>query len=580
MVEPGAAANALWQFRGAAATPALQLPWEAAGPEPLAAPRTLLPVWEGHAEAEERELRLKQLLLVARTAGDHCRFNREAADAADDLRVHELLVNTFAGKATSTLARRACSMSLYMRWTRDNFGSAAHGFPLSESKAYEYVEDLRATGFLEAALLVHGTLGVEVEGGLPQSARIRGAVARSWERKRLTVNARPLKVKHLRLLESLTKEAPPRTSLEAGFLCYLVHSRSRARDLAKVEDEPYVDLSVSQGFIEVRAARAKTTRGLKRARLGLPVVGIAEGLTDDTFETWAEAWLRAREELGLRAGEGQYLMPAVSVGGVLVHDVPASAPQITAMLRRSLILAGAEPAEVEHYTSHSCKATLLSWMAKAGVPLSVRRMLGGHIKPGDKSVIEYSRDAMAGPLRELKGVLVKIAAEEFDPDATRSGRWRDGGPPATLASSGEATSAPSAEWNERQGAPKERANDDPADVADTGSEVEVGDGESTGESDEAEKHEALAAAETVGNDLEGALGLGMVVPTGYDVYFHPKSHVRHLLPLSEPVPGGRFACGRAASEMSQQGGASVQPLCKQCIGAAERPARARETRAA
>ena len=169
MAEPGAAANALWQFRGAATTPALRLPWEAAGPDPLAAPRTLLPVWEGHVEepaetqgpaatagptrarretflrapplprpeAEERELRLGHLLLVARTAGDHCRFNREAADAVDDVRVHGLLVNTFAGKATSTLARRACSMSLYMRGACDRFGSAAYGFPLSESKVYE-----------------------------------------------------------------------------------------------------------------------------------------------------------------------------------------------------------------------------------------------------------------------------------------------------------------------------------------------------------------------------------------------------------------------------------------------------------
>ena len=42
--------------------------------------------------------------------------------------------------------------------------------------------------------------------------------------------------------------------------------------------------------------------------------------------------------------------------------------------------------------SHSLKATLLSWSAKAGMPMAARRILGGHAKAGDKAVAEYSRD--------------------------------------------------------------------------------------------------------------------------------------------------------------------------------------------
>eukprot|EP00971_Amphidinium_carterae_P275405 5464603-Amphidinium_carterae.1 len=49
--------------------------------------------------------------------------------------------------------------------------------------------------------------------------------------------------------------------------------------------------------------------------------------------------------------------------------------------------------------SHSLKVTLLSWLAKAGADVSVRRILGYHIDPADKSALTYSRDAMSGPLR-------------------------------------------------------------------------------------------------------------------------------------------------------------------------------------
>ena len=72
-------------------------------------------------------------------------------------------------------------------------------------------------------------------------------------------------------------------------------------------------------------------------------------------------------------------------------------------------------------TAHSLKVTLLSWMAKAGVPKGTRRLLGGHTAPGDRSVVLYSRDALAAPMRLLSDVLVKVRRRDFLPDSTRSG---------------------------------------------------------------------------------------------------------------------------------------------------------------
>ena len=75
--------------------------------------------------------------------------------------------------------------------------------------------------------------------------------------------------------------------------------------------------------------------------------------------------------------------------------------------------------------SHSLKATYLSWAAKFGLKGGDQRILGYHAKSKDASVGDYARDSFAAPLRELKRVLDAVASGRFDPDATRSGQWRD-----------------------------------------------------------------------------------------------------------------------------------------------------------
>ena len=60
-------------------------------------------------------------------------------------------------------------------------------------------------------------------------------------------------------------------------------------------------------------------------------------------------------------------------------------------------------------------------------------------------MLEYSRDAMAGPLRSLAKVLKDIANNIFDPDATRSGRFKGtaaGSSGSTQGGRGSKRSAP------------------------------------------------------------------------------------------------------------------------------------------
>ena len=63
----------------------------------------------------------------------------------------------------------------------------------------------------------------------------------------------------------------------------------------------------------------------------------------------------------------------------------------------------------------------MSWVAKADLNMDVQAILGHHAIAGRKSVITYSREIQAGPLRHLIAVLSRVRSGAFHPDRTRSG---------------------------------------------------------------------------------------------------------------------------------------------------------------
>ena len=97
--------------------------------------------------------------------------------------------------------------------------------------------------------------------------------------------------------------------------------------------------------------------------------------------------------------------------------------EVMTHVRRLMRATGAPNSMLTSKASHSLKATWLFWAAKAGLPLATRRILGVHALPGDVSVLEYSRDALSGPLKAFDGVMNQILSGRFNPDQTRSGRW-------------------------------------------------------------------------------------------------------------------------------------------------------------
>ena len=361
-----------------------------------------------------------------------------------------MVEDAFYAKSINTLKKRMCAMSLYVAEV-----GGEEAFPFMESTLYAYVAQLRkagapairATSFLEAVAFTAELLGIDKEPGAEKSARVRGAALELYDRKRVTKQAAPMEVRLVKALELATRYgADARDRSLAGFATFVLHSRARASDAARAPTNPVLDKGPDlTGFVQVDTTgqRVKTGRGKRRRLRWFPLVANQRGVTD---VDWAHYWVEARKECGQDAQEEGFLQCTWSACG-RGSDCMGSA-ELMSHVKRILRSAGAPESLAKAKTSHSLRATALSWAAKAGLSPTSRRVLGGHAKSKDTSVFEYSRDALAIPLMELGAVYTLVAKGVFDPDATRSGRWTTSGPVGPAAVSACLNNRPEAEPTE------------------------------------------------------------------------------------------------------------------------------------
>ena len=369
---------------------------------------------------------------IVKTLADAGAFKKQVRDI--DLFVKE----TLEPKATGTLLVRASSMQLFLAWASR---CGRKPVPISEEIGLEYLREAvkvsatRGQRFLEAVSFTGYHFSMSVDDLF--TPRVRGVALQGLKRKRDTVKRSPLPADVVARLERELVEYGKEEILEQkdlasqifkGFLLWAVHTRMRFGDATKVALEPRLDIAEEVGFIEAEAkfGRYKTGYDAKKVGRSLPLVGIATGVSR---EPWAHAWLALRRKAGLDAAADGCLMPEV------LSDWQFGAGRMSTSSGRAFlaqVLSDCDITNIEDFGTHSCKATLLSWLAKAGVSKGTRRMLGGHADIRDRSMLEYSRDALAGPLEELAIMLERIAEGCFDPDTTRSGRWR--APPSQKAS--------------------------------------------------------------------------------------------------------------------------------------------------
>ena len=231
--------------------------------------------------------------------------------------------------------------------------------------------------------------------------------------------AAPLTVLQVSKLEHHCRDlkSPCDRCLVGGVLA-LLYSSGRASDGTRtctitwdmVDEELEGKVQGPPGYVEARTTKLR--------RMILPLV---VPLVSVSGIPWWEHWKVSRETLGMKSsGElDNPLLCSFQQDGT-PNERSIGATEIGKLLRSLL---GVEDQMRNAIRSHSLKSTVLSWLAKAGVPLPIRRLAGHHLDPSSKSAETYSRDAMSHVLVEIERVVKLIADKKFLPDATRSGRF-------------------------------------------------------------------------------------------------------------------------------------------------------------
>eukprot|EP00435_Cladocopium_sp_Y103_P030804 s3354_g7.t1 len=327
----------------------------------------------------------------------------------------------FSVKAPSTLIKRANSLQRFLGFL-DNNGI---GFPGTEGDLYRFFCLERNSGcpasrlqaVVESIRFTEHVLGV---GNLAQDLLSKRVVGASkFSAPGLRRQASPFTVAELVSLHAVLQDAGgdvwDRTM--AGSALCAIYSRSRWGDLQHAE-EMIGDPDVwNPAFIEFTVREHKTKRAGAWAEGYLPAVALAQGVTSDN---WGCTWFAVRAQLGADVSQGFPIMPAPNSDGE-----PTKRPLTTSEAGnwiRLLLERMGHNLDGRRITSHSCKSTTLSYAAKYGLEISVRELLGGHVSHY-KSVLCYSRDGLAEPLRQLAWVLQSIRDQWFFPDASRSGRF-------------------------------------------------------------------------------------------------------------------------------------------------------------
>ena len=151
----------------------------------------------------------------------------------------------------------------------------------------------------------------------------------------------------------------------------------------------------------------------------MPVAGFSDGVLG---VPWCSEWLDARAVLGLNAQSDGTLMPAALADGSF-GQARMTTSEVGLWEKAILTKLGLGDLLTVSFGTHSAKATLLSWAAKADLSSHHRKLLGAHVDKEEKSMLTYARDAMAGPLMHLKRVFTAVRERRFLPDASSSGRW-------------------------------------------------------------------------------------------------------------------------------------------------------------
>ena len=338
----------------------------------------------------------------------------------------ESVKDSLGTKASATLHSRAGPVLQYIQFCEDR---GIQAFPLVEPVVYDYVKSCEskaatyARSFLLALSFTNFHFGLTGTSSVLGSGRIKGLVNTMYAKKRKLLQRPPLTVMQIVHLEDvvLNSRKTEYDRIAAGFFLFVLMGRLRFSDGQQVCQLQLDQQPDGFGFVEAVAAKTKTSVSLERKTRHLPV---AVPLLPFGDQQWLPTWLELRKKVFGDAANSRDdfipLLPAPAAHGSWSR-VPLSVTSGANWLR-SLLQDTLDPNGTPVGT-HSLKASLLSMAAKFGLPHSQRKLLGYHAGGKEQSMLCYSRDSMAEPLRQMCDMIRAVKNRDFLPDCSRSGRF-------------------------------------------------------------------------------------------------------------------------------------------------------------
>ena len=458
-----------------------------------------------------------------------------------------MMRDVIGSRSPSTLLKRVNSITRYMTFLRSK-GITAPGV---ESDFYAFLNEQRDAGapLSRMAAVVESVRFMEHVLGLTGvivllSKRCLGAAKLPTAGPQR--QASPLTVEELAALHDILLDETEdvwNRNMAGAFLC-CVYTRSRWSDMQHTnvllaDPDRHMPEFLELSITDYKTKAANAWRGGLMAAVA-PAVGVS-------FENWGSVWLAVREELAAPLTAGFPLMPAPDMSGGPTKR-PISTKEVAGWVKLLLNKRGLEVGE-RRVSSHSGKATMLSYLAKYGADLSVREILGGHVAHL-QSVIRYSRDALAEPLRVLCRMLLDIRVGTFVPDATRSGYFQEVEP----LQFSEALAPDTVEISDEEAVKVELP--EPVVQQDQPPEMEL-------DTDSSSDEDGVNSAKC------GRAVAVPKAPPGFKLYQHTKSRMLHLM---DQEHSKIFQCGRMAGakhEISQTSRLRWDtPCCGRCWRAA------------
>ena len=216
---------------------------------------------------------------------------------------------------------------------------------------------------------------------------MKGVVHTLSLQKRPLKQARALKVSEVAALEDLVlKPSSPVLSIMSGFFLFCVMNCCRFND-AQFAENLTLDQTEDTVILHAGTCQRKTATTADKRTTLLPLVCLGNIFSN---ESWAAKWIMLMQAEGW-SDDRSFLLPAYSeyTGRWLARKMTSGEGSL--WLRECLAAKDIEVLDdIVMPTTHSCKATLLSWLAKSGkFDMSERQIMGHHLDRPSVSALTY-----------------------------------------------------------------------------------------------------------------------------------------------------------------------------------------------